>query len=71
MKHIYSPRPLRESRQDRQTSEIQHDIDFMRKMYAERRSYNNVRHQALVGWSLVTLIVAVPIVAAIIFIANN
>lgn len=49
------------------TQDIQRDIEFMRAMYAQRRSMNNPRHQAMVGWSLVAVVLAVPaIVAAII-----
>jgi hypothetical protein len=71
MRHTYSPRPLRESSQDRNTARIQADIDLMRAMYSERRSYNNLRHQAIVGWSLVTVMVAAPVIAAIIFLATR
>jgi hypothetical protein len=45
--------------------EIQREIDFMRAMYAERRSMNHPRHEAMVGWCLVGIGVAVPVVAAV------
>lgn len=67
MKNTYTPRPLRESRQDRNTARIQSDIDLMRVMYAERRNINNPRHQAVVGWSLVTVAIGAPAIAAAIF----
>ena len=63
--HRYTPPPLRESYGKNTAADIQRDIDLMRKMYAERRSYNNLRHEAMVGWSLVTIGVAIPIIIAI------
>jgi len=65
MKHTYTPPPLRESHGKNTAADIQRDIDLMRQMYAERRSYNNLRHEAMVGWSLVTIGVAIPIIIAI------
>jgi hypothetical protein len=47
------------------SAEIQRELDFMRAMYAERRSLNHPRHEAMVGWCLVGLGVAVPVVAAL------
>ena len=71
MRHTYSPRPLRESSQNRHASAIQADIEFMRAMYAQRRNLNTPRHQSLVGWSLVTVMAAAPVIAAIIFLATR
>jgi hypothetical protein len=61
----YSPRPLRESSPRKSASQIQQEIDLMRAMYAERRSLNHRRHEAMVGWSLVIIAIGVPIVAAV------
>ena len=65
MKHTYTPPPLRESYGKNTAADIQRDINLMRKMYAERRSYNNLRHEAMVGWSHVTIGVAIPVIIAI------
>jgi len=59
-------RQYQPERQNRQASAIQSDIDFMRAMYVQRRNLNHARHQAMVGWSLVTVVIAVPIIAALI-----
>jgi hypothetical protein len=62
----YSPRPLREHSADRKTAaQIQADIDLMGAMYAERRSLNHRRHEAMIGWSLVAVAIGFPIVAAV------
>jgi hypothetical protein len=62
----YSYRPLRESRQDRQTQEIQRDIDFMREMYAARRSANHQAHNAFLGRALLVAM-SVPAIATLIY----
>lgn len=52
-------------RQNKTAAQIQADIELMRLRYAERRSLNHPRHEALVGWSLVAVGVIVPVIAAI------
>lgn len=68
MKYTHQPRPLRESYGSRQAHDIQRDLELMRAMYAQRRNLNTPRHQAFVGWSLVTVIIAVPAIAALVII---
>jgi hypothetical protein len=64
-KHYYSPRPLRETSPHKSAADIQQEINLMRAMYAERRSLNHARHEAMVGWSLVAVGVGLPILIAI------
>jgi len=64
--HSYRPRPFRESYGSRTAHDIQRDLELMRAMYAQRRSLNHPRHQSMVGWSLVTVAVVAPIVAALV-----
>ena len=71
MKNTYQPRPFRESYGSRDAFEIQRDLERMRTDYAQRRSLNTPRHQSLVGWSLVTVMAAAPVIAAIIFLATR
>jgi hypothetical protein len=54
--------------QNKTANAIQSELEFMRRMYAERRSLNHPRHEALVGWSLLTVALAVPAIAALIVI---
>jgi len=54
--------------QNKSAAQIQAELDFMRSMYASRRSLNRPRHEALIGWSLVTVALAVPAIAAAMFI---
>jgi hypothetical protein len=63
----YTPRPFREYSppNHRPAAEIQREIDLMRSMYATRRSLNQPRRDAMVGWCLVGLALAVPAIAAI------
>ncbi len=63
--HHYSPPPLRESSPHKSASDIQRDIDLMRAMYAERRSLNHIRHETMIGWSLVAVAVGIPVLIAI------
>ena len=44
---------------------IQSELEFMRRMYAQRRSLNHRRHQAFVGYSLLTVALGFPILVAI------
>lgn len=70
--HTYRPRPLRESNgQNRQAKDIQREIDLMRQMYAERRNENSHRQDNMVGWGLITVALAVPLIAAIIILLNQ
>ena len=61
----YTPRPLRESREHKTAEHIQQDIDLMRAMYAQRRNLNHARHESVVGWSLVAVAIALPVIVAI------
>ena len=64
--HTYRPRPLRESNgQNRQAKDIQREIDLMRAMYAERRNANCTSRDAMVGYSLLTIALGVPVLVAI------
>ena len=65
MKHTYTPPPLRESYGKNNAADIQRDLDFMRQMYAERRSLNHHRHEAFIGYSLLTVAIGFPILVII------
>ena len=54
--------------QNKTATAIQAELEFMRAMYAQRRSVNHRRHEALVGYSLLTVALAVPAIAALIVI---
>ena len=65
----HTPQQAREyiaERQNKTAAQTPAEIDFMRAMYAERRSLNHPRHQAMVGWSLLTVALVAPIIAALI-----
>jgi len=64
-KHYYSPRPLRESNPHKSAADIQAELNLMRALDAERRSLNHMRHESVVGWSLVAVVVGIPIIVAI------
>lgn len=67
----YTPRPLRESTgQNRQAKDIQRDIGVMRQMYAARRNSHRRNHEAMVGWGIVIVLLAVPLIAAIVILLN-
>jgi hypothetical protein len=51
--------------QNKTTAQLQAELDFMRAMYAQRRSLNHRRHEAMIGWSLVAVALGLPILAAI------
>jgi hypothetical protein len=57
-------RQYQPERQNRTAAAIQSEIEFMRAMYCQRRCLNRRRHEAMVGWSLITVAVAVPAIAA-------
>ena len=52
--------------ENKSRAEIQREIDFMRAMYAQRRCMNARRQEAMVGWCLVAVCLAVPVVAALV-----
>lgn len=55
----YSP-----ERRNKSTAEIQADIQLMRLAYAERRSLNHHRHEAMIGYGLLAVALGVPVIAA-------
>jgi hypothetical protein len=65
MKTRYTPPPLRESREHKTIEDLQQELNLMRAMYAQRRSLNRPRHDAMVGWSLVAVGVLLPIIIVI------
>jgi hypothetical protein len=54
--------------QNESTQQIQNDLEFMRRMYSQRRSLNHPRHQRVIVWVILALVLILPtIVAAGIF----
>lgn len=55
--------------QNRTAQQIQNEIKFMRLMYS-RRQADNERQARLVGWCLILVAIAVPAIAAAIYLLS-
>lgn len=63
----YIPSPLRETPEHKRTELIQQEIDLMRAMY-QRQLDNQDRRDAMIGYSLLTIALALPVIVAAIVI---
>jgi hypothetical protein len=56
--------------QNQTAQQIQNELEFMRRMYAQRRSLNHPRHQRVIVWGLLALVIILPtLIAAGIFLS--